>query len=111
MSIDRAIADEPTLPRENGEFVFAAPWESRSFGLAVALHERGLLEWEEFRRRLIEEIRRRQGAAPGGRHSSYYECWHGALEQLLVEHGVVTPDEIARRADVVVNERAHDHIH
>ena len=26
-------------PRSNGELVFEAPWESRSFGMAVALSE------------------------------------------------------------------------
>ena len=25
-------------PRDNGELVFAAPWESRAFGLALALN-------------------------------------------------------------------------
>ena len=28
-------------PRSNGELVFEAPWESRSFGMAVALSEPG----------------------------------------------------------------------
>ena len=31
-------------PRSNGELVFAAPWESRAFGLAMALHDGGLFE-------------------------------------------------------------------
>ena len=26
-------------PRDNGELVFAEPWESRAFGLAVTLHD------------------------------------------------------------------------
>ena len=43
-------------PRRNGELVFEAPWESRAFGMAVALCEQGLFEWEEFRRCLIAEI-------------------------------------------------------
>src|SRR5262249_16430015 len=39
-------------PRDNGELVFAAPWESRAFGLALALNEAGLIDWEEFRQAL-----------------------------------------------------------
>ena len=31
-------------PRDNGELVFAAPWESRAFGLALALNEAGLID-------------------------------------------------------------------
>lgn len=111
MTVDRPIADEPTLPRRNGELVFDTPWESRAFGLAVALHEAGLVEWEEFRARLIDEIRTWERARPGEERWSYYERWHDALERLLVESGVVTVDEIAREADAIAHERAHDHDH
>jgi nitrile hydratase accessory protein len=92
------VIDEPTLPRRNGELVFEQPWESRVFGLAVALREAGLLEWEDFRAR-----------TRGG--GSYYECWHDALERLLVERGVVTAEEIAGEAEAIAHERAHDHDH
>ncbi len=43
-------------PRDNGELVFAAPWESRAFGVALALHDAGRIEWEDFRQTLIAEI-------------------------------------------------------
>lgn len=106
MTVDRTIANEPTLPRRNGELVFDTPWESRAFGLAVALHEAGVVEWEEFRARLADEVR----ARPGERWS-YYERWHDALEHLLVESGVVTAAEVAREVDAIAHERAHDHEH
>ena len=49
--------DDPAAPpRANGELVFAAPWESRVFGLAAALRERGLFSWDEFRAELIAAI-------------------------------------------------------
>lgn len=79
-----------TPPRKNGELVFDAPWEGRSFGLALALHERGLFEWEEFRQRLISSIAAQQT-------SDYYERWLRALEQLLVEKGICRPEEVAAR--------------
>ena len=44
------------IPRRNGEPVFDEPWESRVFGMAVGLCERGRFAWEEFRARLIAEI-------------------------------------------------------
>ncbi len=50
-------ADGPAaLPRQNGELVFRAPWESRAFGVAIALHEAGAIDYEVFRSRLIDEI-------------------------------------------------------
>ena len=47
---------ELALPRSNGELMFAAPWEGRAFGIAVALNEGGAYEWGEFQRRLADEI-------------------------------------------------------
>jgi nitrile hydratase accessory protein len=109
--IDRGIADEPSLPRRNGELVFDAPWESRAFGLAVALDEAGVVDWDEFRALLIDRIGAWERAHPGDAGWSYYERWHEALEGLLVERGVVEPAELARRADEIAHERAHDHDH
>jgi nitrile hydratase accessory protein len=92
--------DETTLPRRNGELVFDAPWESRTFGLAMALREAGVVEWEDFRSRWIDD-----------EAGSYYERWYEALERLLVERGVVTAAEIASHTDAIPHERAHDHDH
>lgn len=78
-------------PRKNGELVFDAPWEGRSFGLALALHEQGLFDWEEFRQRLIGRITDH----PTG---DYYEQWLRALESLLLDKGLMTREELAVRA-------------
>ena len=52
---DVALMDGPgALPRDNGELVFAAPWEGRALALAVALVERLDLPWDAFRQRLID---------------------------------------------------------
>ncbi|MBI2965012.1 MAG: nitrile hydratase accessory protein [Chloroflexi bacterium] len=74
------------LPRKNGELVFEEPWHGRAFGMAVALHEAGLYEWEEFRQELIRQI----GSAEsrGGRFV-YYEAWFGALEAVLASKGAL----------------------
>ena len=65
------------LPRDNGELVFAAPWEGRAVALAVALVERLDLQWDAFRLRLIDAIAE-QPDRP------YYESWAAALESLVV---------------------------
>lgn len=90
MAIDRRVADLEGLPRKNGELVFDAPWQSRAFGMAVAMSEQGRYGWEEFRGRLIAEI----GEAP---EREYYESWLGALERLLVDGGVLGRDDLERR--------------
>jgi nitrile hydratase accessory protein len=103
------------LPRSNGELVFEAPWEGRIFGLAVALSDRRVYDWDEFRSRLVDEI---AAAEAQGVESTYYERWLAAFEKLLVARGLVTPDELdARAAEYASGERddddhdEHDHDH
>jgi nitrile hydratase accessory protein len=109
--IDRTIADDPILPRRNGELAFDAPWESRAFGLAIALGEAGVVDWDEFRALLVERISTWERAYPDAEGWSYYERWHEALEALLVERGFVAPEEIGRRAEAIEHAHAHDHDH
>jgi nitrile hydratase accessory protein len=95
-------------PRRNGELVFDAPWESRAFGLAIALHEKGLFEWEEFRSHLIAEIGGGE-REPDGRWS-YYARWLAALEKTLTDKGLCTPDEIgSRQSALACRPHGHDH--
>lgn len=70
------------LPRENGELVFAAPWEGRVFGLAIVVVRSLGLEWDEFRERLIAEIVENP-------ERPYYEAWTAALEALVVDSGLI----------------------
>jgi nitrile hydratase accessory protein len=106
VKVDRLIADMQ-LPRSNGELVFEAPWESRAFGVAVALHEQGLYDWSEFSRQLAAEIAA-AGPDDGGR---YYERWLAALERLLRERGVVGDTDLAARAALIAEHDEHDHTH
>jgi nitrile hydratase accessory protein len=97
-------------PRDNGELVFAAPWESRAFGLALALNEAGLVEWEDFRQALIREIGDWEAAHPSGAGWSYYECWLRALERTTTARGLVDPRALADRAALLAARPAgHDH--
>ena len=85
---------ELAMPRDNGELVFAAPWEGRAFGMAVALNEGGAYEWGDFQRRLAEEIT----AAPSDNDASeYYERWLASLESLLLDNGMITREELEAR--------------
>ena len=49
------MTGDEALPRRNGELVFEEPWEGRAFGLAVAMNERGVYDWADFRDRLVAE--------------------------------------------------------
>jgi len=94
LSVDRVVAimeGRVALPRKNGELVFEEPWQGRVFGMAVALHECGLYEWEEFRQGLIAHIAQAEGRAGP---FSYYEVWLQTFEALLARKGLVTATEL-----------------
>jgi nitrile hydratase accessory protein len=104
-------------PRDNGELVFAAPWESQAFGLALALREAGRIDWEDFRQALISEIRAWEASNAAAQDWSYYGCWLRALERLAGQRGLVTAADLrarvaelaARPPDHEPGGRAHGH--
>jgi len=82
------------IPRRNGEPVFNEPWESRVFGMAVGLCERGFYDWDEFRERLVAEI----SAADARREeSTYYERFLRVLQRLILEKRICDDTEIDLR--------------
>ena len=94
-------------PRSNGELVFASPWESRAFGLAMSLHDGGLIEWEAFRQELIKAVARAEAA---GGEFSYYRCWLEALQVLLDREGLVDGATVEQRAgELAYRPPGHDH--
>ena len=77
--------------RDRDEPVFHDEWERRVFAIASTLLRRGLANIDEFRH-AIERI-------PPAEYlrSSYYERWLGAIENLLLEKGVVSPEAFTER--------------
>ncbi len=99
-------------PRSNGELVFETPWESRIFGITMALHDAGHFAWDEFRQLLIEEIARweRDSAQHPEARWSYYGRWHAALERLLGAKGLCAAAEIESRSlELAARPPGHDH--
>lgn len=98
-----AMSQAEAPPRSNGELVFEAPWESRAFGMAVALAHHGLFAWDEFRRALAEEL---------GRHATadqYWMAWAIALEKVVLERGAIEDEELCSRVLELEQETEHAH--
>jgi nitrile hydratase accessory protein len=99
-------------PRTNGELVFAEPWESRAFGLAMSLNASGIFEWEDFRQQLIAAVAEAEREATDDEPFSYYRCWLLALERVLEAGGVVSTEQLRARAEELEARPAgHDHDH
>ena len=89
-----ALGDELAVPRRNGELLFEAPWESRVFGMAMAIGDGRGFSWEDFRDRLAAEL---ADAQAHGDDSAYYERWLASFERLLLDRGVLTAGELDAR--------------
>jgi nitrile hydratase len=78
--------------REENEPAFHASWEPAVVALMRAARAHGVFNLDEFRH-AIERM-------PPDRYlsASYYERWFEAVSRLVVEKGVVTADELERRA-------------
>ena len=96
------------LPRLNGELVFEEPWEGRAFGIAVALNNQRVYPWRDFREHLVTEISSDEGQGIQGR---YYDQWLRAMESLLLDQGLVTPEELERRTEEYATGAREDHEH
>lgn len=109
---DLSLDPATSLPRSNGELLFEAPWESRTFGLAAALADQSVFSWKDFQASLIAAIGKHERGAVASEPYRYYEHWLAALEALVVEHGLVAPQDIDRRvAEFLCRPDGHDHDH
>jgi nitrile hydratase accessory protein len=103
--IDVDLDGPVSPPRANGEIVFAAPWERRVFGLAVAACRSGVCNWESFRQRLIARI-------ADDETRPYWQNWAAALEDALLQTDVLEPGELDTRfGELSVRPAGFDHHH
>ena len=85
-------------PRYNGKLQFKSEWESRAFGLALALSKAGHFEWEQFQQYLIQTIAEWEEANDLDDPSwDYYERWLIALERVVRASGLIESEETANR--------------
>lgn len=102
--VDPRLAASPGLPlADDGQPVFAEPWQAQAFAMALQLHQRGLFSWTEWAAALGEQIARATARGEPDDGSGYYGHWLAALERLVAEKGAASSAELQRHA------RAWDH--
>lgn len=97
-------------PMANGEIIFDAPWQSRVFGMARALCEQGLFDWDDFREHLIAEIETFDRSGQEDREYHYFEHFLNALMSLLDQRQMCDLSELNDRSRLLA-ERPHGHDH
>jgi nitrile hydratase subunit beta len=91
--------------------VFEAPWQSRAFGMVVALDRAGIVDFAEFQRELVEEISRWEADASEypGDDWSYYRRWMSALERVVARRKLVDSEQLDRETDALLRHSGHHH--
>jgi nitrile hydratase accessory protein len=92
----RATEAIPSIPCGSEGPVFREPWEAQAFAMAVALRERGLINWTEWAEILGDEIKRAQAAGDPDTGETYYRHWLRALERIVTEKGLTNAATLAR---------------
>ena len=103
-----ALEGRLSPPLENGEVVFAAPWQSRIFGIAVGLSEQGHYSWAEFQEYLIAAIGEWDESDTDP--YEYYDHFAKALTRLLVDRSLVEQLQLTNLIEEF-RQRPHGHDH
>ena len=98
-SAQQAVDAVPGIPRDEDGPVFREPWEAQAFAMTLALYDRGLFTWPEWAAALSAEIGRAQAAGDPDTGETYYNHWLAALEKIVADKGVATPDTLHRYRD------------
>eukprot|EP01032_Pedospumella_encystans_P009642 gene9642-11334_t len=78
----------------NNGAVFEEPWQAHAFAITLQLHDKGVFTWPEWATALTHEIRAGQVRGEADDGSLYYTHWLNALEQLVIERQLGTPEQI-----------------
>ena len=92
------IAASAALPRDESGPVFQAPWEAQAFALTLSMHAAGAFTWPEWASALASELALVAVPASGDCRS-YYESWLAAIEKLITAKGIVSVNDLERRAE------------
>lgn len=77
--------------------VFREPWEAQAFALVLALHERGLFNWQEWAAALHAAIAEAQSGGDADLGNTYYVHWLAALESLALSRNFTSNAELLSR--------------
>ena len=84
------LASLEGLVVDGDEPVFNEPWEAQAFAMAINLHENGLFTWSQWVDALSSEVH-------SGTERDYYHHWLTALEKLVAQKQLITPEAITAR--------------
>ena len=101
------LDDLPRLPRDEAGPVFAEPWQSQAFALAVKLSEQGYFTWKEWAGALAVELAEAVERGEADDSSEYYHHWLAALEKLVTAKGLTDVATLFERKEAWADAYRH----
>lgn len=98
-NMQHALKQIDSIPRQDNEPVFNAPWEAEVFALCLSLYEKGLFTWKEWANALSSTIAQAQNAGDPDLGDTYYLHWLKTLEQIVVEKQLGNAEQLAQLYD------------
>ena len=87
----------PSLPVDEEGPVFAEPWQAQAFAMTLKLYEAGCFTWDEWAMALSAKIDAAKAAGDPDLGDTYYLHWLAALESLVAEKELASPEELTER--------------
>jgi nitrile hydratase accessory protein len=101
------LATLPGLPCDEGEPIFAEPWQAQAFALAVRLSEQGHFSWKEWSSALADELKAAADRGEPDDGSRYYHHWLAALERLVTGKGLADQAALTERKEAWADAYRH----
>ena len=89
-----ALHEVDSIPRQDSEPVFNAPWEAEVFALCLSLYEQELFTWPEWAQSLSSTIKQAQALGDPDLGDTYYLHWLKTLERVVVEKQVGSSEQL-----------------
>lgn len=111
MSVASEIANLPLLPRDKAGPVFAAPWQAQAFATVVQLIEANTITRDEWASSLSVTLKEAESHGDYDTGERYYDHWLNALERLLVDKELTTPNELTCEGEEILRGDHHRREH
>jgi nitrile hydratase accessory protein len=92
--IESALAN---ILRDTADRAFDAPWQAQAFALVMRLQESGHFTWDEWVRVFSRHVSLSPTKSGESVNDAYYRQWLAALEQIVIEKGILLPGDGERR--------------
>lgn len=95
-----SIADAISRDLDDPAVKFGAPWQAHAFALVVRMHQKGHFTWDRWVAVFSRHIAMSPARSDESANDAYYRQWLSALEEIVVQTGILATDAVQQRAEL-----------